>query len=98
MKYRASSKYAGFFTGKSVLIGFGLFSIIFKELLTGGKKRRGVQARSGLCDRRTRVRGMSAAEISKKLDIASSTASESATRGRQIVEKQKLKRLDEDIE
>jgi hypothetical protein len=40
---------------------------------------------------------MSAVEISKKLNIASSTASESAARGRQIVEKQGLKLLDEDI-
>jgi hypothetical protein len=41
---------------------------------------------------------MSAVGIAKKLNIASSTASESATRGRQIVEEQRLKLLDEAIE
>jgi putative transposase len=76
----------------------GLFGLTFKELLTGGKQRRTVQARSVLCYWGTRELGMSAVEISKKLNIASSTASESATRGRQIVEKQGLKLLDEDIE
>jgi hypothetical protein len=39
---------------------------------------------------------MSAVSISKKLNIASSTASESAIRGRQIVEEQGLKLLEED--
>jgi hypothetical protein len=42
--------------------------------------------------------GLSAVGMSKKRDIASSTASESVTRGRQIVEAQGLKLLDEDIE
>jgi len=41
---------------------------------------------------------MRAVGISKKLNIASSTASESVTRGRQIVEEQGLKLLDEEIE
>jgi hypothetical protein len=41
---------------------------------------------------------MSAVGISQKLNIPSSTASESVTRGRQIVEEQGLKLLDEDIE
>jgi hypothetical protein len=41
---------------------------------------------------------MSAFTISQKLNIASSTTSESATRGRQIVEPQDLRLLDEDIE
>ncbi len=76
----------------------GLFGLTFKELLTGGKQRRTVQARSVLCYWGTRELGMSAVGISKKLNIASSTASESATRGRQIVERQGLKLLDEDIE
>ena len=40
---------------------------------------------------------LSAVGISKKLKIAVSTASESVTRGRQIVEEQGLKLLDEDI-
>jgi hypothetical protein len=76
----------------------GLFGLTFKELLTGGKQHRVVQARSVLCYWGTRELGMSAVEISKKLNIASSTAGESATRGRQIVEKQWLKLLDKDIE
>jgi REP element-mobilizing transposase RayT len=76
----------------------GLFGLTLKELLTGGKQRRTVQARSVLCYWGTRELGMSAVEISKNLNIAPSTASESATRGRQIVEKQGLKLLDEDIE
>jgi hypothetical protein len=42
--------------------------------------------------------GMSVVGISKKLNIASSTAGESARRGLQIAEKQGLKLLDEDIE
>jgi putative transposase len=76
----------------------GLFGLTFKELLTGGKQRRTVQARSVLCYWGTRELGMSAVGISKKLNIASSTASESVTRGRQIVEEQGLKILDEGIE
>ncbi len=59
----------------------GLFGFTFKDLLTGGKQRRTVQARSVLCYWGTRELGMSAVGISKKLNIASSTASESATRG-----------------
>jgi len=39
---------------------------------------------------------MSAVSISKKLNIASSTASESAMRGQQIVEEHGLKLLEED--
>jgi hypothetical protein len=39
---------------------------------------------------------MSAVSISKKLNISSSTASESAMRGRQIVEERGLKLLKED--
>jgi hypothetical protein len=76
----------------------GLFGLTFKELLTGGKQRRTMQARSVLCYWGTRELGLSAVGISKKLNIASSTASESATRGRQIVEEQGLKLLDKDIE
>ena len=41
---------------------------------------------------------MSAVGISKKQNIASSAVSESVTVGRQIVEKQGLKLLDEEIE
>ena len=75
----------------------GLFDLTFEDLLTGGKQRKTVQARSVICYWGTRELGMSAVEISKKLKIAPSTASESATRGRQIVEKQGLKLLDDDI-
>jgi len=76
----------------------GLFGLTFNGLLTGGKQRRIVLARSVLCYWGTRELGMDAVSISKKLNIASSTASESAIRGRQIVEKQGLKFLDEEIE
>jgi REP element-mobilizing transposase RayT len=75
----------------------GLFGLTSKQLLTGGKQRRTVKARSVICYWGTRELGMSAVGISKKLNIASSTASESATRGRQIVEERGLKLLDEDI-
>ena len=64
--------------------------------MTGGKQRRMVQARSVLCYWAMRELGVSAVSISKKLDIASSTASESALRGRQIVEKHGLKLLKEE--
>jgi putative transposase len=74
----------------------GLFGLTFKELLTGGKQRRMVQARSVLCYWGTREIGMSAVSISKKLNIASSTASESAMRGRQIVEEHGWKLLEEE--
>lgn len=76
----------------------GLFGLTIKELLTGGKQRKTVQARSVLCYWGTRELGMSAVGISKRLNIASSTASESVTRGRKIVEEQGLKLLDEKIE
>jgi putative transposase len=74
----------------------GLFGLSFNELLTGGKQRRMVQARSVLCYWGTRELGMSAVSISRKLKIASSTASESAMRGRQIVEEHGWKLLEED--
>jgi hypothetical protein len=41
---------------------------------------------------------MSAVSISKKLTMASSTDNESATMGGQIVEKNGLRLLDEDVE
>jgi len=74
----------------------GLFGLTFNELLTGGKQRRIVQARSVLCYWGTRELGMSAVSISKKLNIASSTASESAMRGRQIVAAHGWTLLEED--
>ena len=74
----------------------GLFGLTFNELLNGGKQRKIVQARSVLCYWGTRELGMSAVSISKKLNIASSTASESAMRGRQIVEEQGWKLLGKD--
>ena len=69
----------------------GMFGLTINELLTGGKQRRTVQARSVLCYWGTRELGMSAVGISKRLNIASS-------RGRQIVEEQGLKLLNEEIE
>lgn len=75
----------------------GLFGLAPRELLMSGKQRGAVKARSVLCYWGTRELGMSAVEISKNLNIAASTASESATRGRQIVEEQGLKLLDEGI-
>ncbi len=73
----------------------GLFGLTFDELLTGGKQRRMVQARSVLCYWGMRELRMSAVSISKKLNIASSAASESAMRGRQITEEHGLKLLEE---
>jgi putative transposase len=73
----------------------GLFGLTFNELLTGGKQRKMVQARSVLCYWGTRELGMSAVSIAKKLNIASSTASESAMKGRQIVEKHGWKLLED---
>ncbi|RJQ56152.1 MAG: transposase [Desulfobacteraceae bacterium] len=74
----------------------GLFGLTFNELLTGGKQRRVVKARSVLCYWGTRELGMSAVSISKELNIAFSTASESAMRGRQIVEEHGWKLLEEE--
>ena len=75
----------------------GLFGMTVKELLTGGKQRKTVRARSVVCYWGTRELGISAAEISTRLHIASSTASESVARGRRIVEEQGLKLLDDDM-
>ena len=72
-----------------------LFGLTFKELLTGGKQRKMVQARSVLCYWGTQELGMSAVSIARKLHIASSTASESATRGRHIVAEHGWKLLEE---
>ena len=74
----------------------GLFGLTLDDLLTGGKQRKVVQARSVLCYWGTRELGLSAVGISKILNIAASTASESAMRGRHIVEKLGLSLLDED--
>jgi putative transposase len=73
----------------------GLFGFTFKELLTGGKQRKMVQARSVLCYWGTRELGLSAVSISKRLNIAASTASESAMRGRKIVEEHGWNLLEE---
>lgn len=69
-----------------------------RELLTGGKQPKSVMARSLLCYWGTRELGMSAVGISKKMNIAPSTASESATRGRKIVDEKGLKLFAEAIE
>lgn len=76
----------------------GIFGLTPQEVLTSGKQRGAVKARSVLCYWGTRELGVSAVEISKRLNIASSTASESVTRGRQIVEEQGLKIFMEDNE
>jgi len=73
----------------------GLFGLTFKELLTSGKQRKMVQARSVLCYWGTRELGLSAVSISKRLNIAASTASESAMRGRKIVEEHGWNLLEE---
>jgi putative transposase len=75
-----------------------IFGLTPKELLTGGTQRKALKTRSVLCYWGTRELGLSAVEISKKLNIASSTASESVARGRQIAEEQGLTLLDEDLE
>jgi hypothetical protein len=61
------------------------------------KQRKTITARSVLCYWGTWELGMSAVAISKQLNIASSTASESAARGLRIVEELGLKLSDEDI-
>jgi hypothetical protein len=66
--------------------------------LTGGKQRRAVKARSVLCYWGTRKLGLSAVELSKKLNIAFSMASECVARGRQIVEEQGLTLLNEGMQ
>jgi hypothetical protein len=76
----------------------GLFDLRAKEIEAGGKQRRAVKDRSMLRYWGARELGLSAVEISKKLNIASSPASESAVRGRQIIEGQGLKLLGEDFE
>ncbi|BBO91765.1 hypothetical protein DSCOOX_49450 [Desulfosarcina ovata subsp. ovata] len=58
------------------------------QVWTGGKQRKTVTARNVLCYWATRELGMSAVAISKRLNIAASTASESAARGLRIVEEQ----------
>lgn len=75
----------------------GLLGITPEELLTGGKQRLAVKARSVVCFLGTRELGMSASWISEKLNIASSTASESVARGREIVEEMELRLLDEKL-
>jgi hypothetical protein len=61
-----------------------------------GKQGKMLRARRVLSYSETRELGLIAVSISKKLNIASSTASESAMRGRQIVEEHGLKFLEED--
>jgi hypothetical protein len=75
----------------------GLFGLTPQELLMSGKQRGAVKARSVLFYWGTRELGMSAVEISEKLNIAASTASESMMRGRQIVEEHGLTAMDEGI-
>jgi putative transposase len=53
-----------------------LFGMSFEEILMGGKRRKAVTARSVLCFWGTRELGISAVWISKKMNTAFSTASE----------------------
>jgi putative transposase len=68
-----------------------------RELLTGGKQRKTVTARSVLCYWGTRELGMTAIGISKYLNIAASTVSESVARGQRIIKEQGLKLLDDGV-
>ena len=56
-----------------------------------------VLARSVLCFWGTRELGISAVWISKKMNIASSTVSESVERGRKIVEEQGVELFEGDL-
>jgi hypothetical protein len=55
----------------------GLFGLTSKELLTGGKQRKTVKAGAYYAIGARGKLGMNAVDISKKLNIASSTAGES---------------------
>ena len=72
-----------------------LKSLLWATILTGGKQRKMVQARSVLCYWVTRELGMSAIWISKKLNIAASTASDCAMRGQKFLEDHGWKLLEE---
>ena len=75
-----------------------LYGLTTNELLTGGKQRKTVTARSVLCYWGTRELGMTAIGISRYLKIASSTVSESAMRGQKIVHEQGLKLFDDSVD
>jgi putative transposase len=63
------------------------------ELMSGGRNSKTVKARSLACYWGVREMGMTTVEISKKLNIAQPTASQSVERGRKIVEEDGLKLL-----
>jgi hypothetical protein len=63
-----------------------LFALTIKALLTGEKHHRTVKACGLQWYCATRELGMSEVSMSKKLNIAVSTASETPMRGRRIVE------------
>jgi len=67
------------------------------DLLTGGKQRKTVMARSVLYYWGRRELGMTAVVILKKLNIASSTTNESAARGQRIVKEQGLKLINDEV-
>jgi len=71
------------------------FGLTFNDLLTVGKQRKMVRDRSVLSYWGTRELGMSAVSISKKLNIAASTASECAMSRPKIVEENGWKLLEE---
>ncbi len=64
-----------------------------KDVLTHGKYKQSVKARSLLCYWGTRELGMTTVALAKKLDLTQPTISQSAMRGRKITEEEGLKLL-----
>ena len=67
-----------------------LFDISTKELLSGGRHTKTVEAQSVVCYWGNRELGMSTIELSKKLNISQPTASQSVVRGQKIAHTEKL--------
>lgn len=72
-----------------------LLNIEPKDVLTRGKYKQSVKARSLLCYWGTRELGMTTIELAKKLNLAQPTISQSAMRGREIAEGEGLKLLEQ---
>ena len=70
-------------------------SIEPKDVLTRGKYKQTVKARSLLCYWGTQELGMTTVELAKKLNLAQPTVSQSAMRGRKIVLEEGLKLLEQ---